>query len=256
MPASSLRRVTWGLGVSVALLAATDALAQSGSRPSSPPRDSGQRPPAGGSGARPPAPAPPAQALALSGYSPVSLHSSGAWSKGDPSLIATFDGKTYAFVNDAERQAFAADPARYVPVLGGDCVVAYAQHGQRVPGSVQHASVQGERLYIFSTPDARAMFAASPASFVNADLAYGGNCVVCAVGMGQAMPGRPEITTVHKGLRYQFPSPDQQREFLANPAKYEATGATRPQAAPPAGARGSSSRPAAPPPSASGSSRR
>jgi YHS domain-containing protein len=196
------------------------------------------------------------QALALSGYSPVSLHSTGAWSKGDPALTAMFDGKTYSFVNDAERQMFTADPARYVPVLGGDCVVAYAQHGQRVPGSVQHASVHAGRLYLFSTPDARQMFAANAASFVDADLAYGGNCVVCAVGMGQAMPGRPEITTVHKGLRYRFPSPDQQREFLANPAKYEATGASRPQVAPTTGPSGSSTRPPVPPPAGSGSGSR
>jgi YHS domain-containing protein len=186
----------------------------------------------------------------------VSLHTSGAWSKGNPSLVATFDGKSYAFVNEAERQAFTASPAQYVPVLGGDCVVAYAQHGQRVPGSVQHASKHGGRLYLFSNADARKMFEANPASLENADLAYGGNCVVCAVGMGQAMPGHPEFTTIHKGLRYQFPSPDQQREFLANPAKYEPMGASRPQAAAPVGPGGSSTRPAPPPPSGSGSSRR
>ncbi len=171
---------------------------------------------------------------------------------GNPRLVATFDGKTYAFVDDAERQAFAATPTQYVPVLGGDCVVAYAQNGQRVPGSVKFASKQGDRLYLFSNADARAMFAANPASFADSDLAYGGNCVVCAVGMGQSMPGRPEFTSIHKGLRYRFPSADQQREFMADPAKYEAIGATRPQAAAPGG---STSRPA-PPPAGSGSGRR
>jgi YHS domain-containing protein len=154
------------------------------------------------------------------------------------------------FSDESERQAFVANPFPYVPALGGDCVVAYSQNGQRVPGSVQHASKHEGRLYLFSSADARTMFEANPASLADADLAYGGNCVVCAVGMGQAMPGRPEFTTIHKGLRYRFPSADQQREFVANPAKYEAMGATRPQAAAPGG---STARPAPPAGSGSGS---
>lgn len=246
-PSRRFTAIPWVLGVAMTMVAASEASAQSGSRPASPPQGSGQRAPAAGSGTATRAPSQPAQAMALSGYSPVPLRTSGAWSKGNPSLAATFDGKTYAFANDSERQAFAADPILYVPVLGGDCVVAYAMHGQRVPGSVQHASKHGGRLFLFSSADARKMFEANPASFENADLAYGGNCVVCAVGMGQSMPGRPEFTTVHKGLRYLFPSPDQQQEFMANPAKYEATGASRPQAAAPAGPGGSATRPAAPP---------
>lgn len=250
MPAHSFRRLAWALSVTMTMIVATNGLAQSGSRPANPPRGSRQRPPAAGSNTAAPARGQPVQSLSLDGYSPVSLHMSGAWSKGNPSLAATFDGKSYAFVNESERQAFVANPFPYVPALGGDCVVAYSQNGQRVPGSVQHASKHEGRLYLFSSADARTMFEANPASLADADLAYGGNCVVCAVGMGQAMPGRPEFTTIHKGLRYRFPSADQQREFVANPAKYEAMGATRPQAAAPGG---STARPAPPAGSGSGS---
>jgi hypothetical protein len=88
---------------------------------------------------------------------------------------------------------FEANPANSVPALGGDCVVALAQMGRRIPGNIRHASFRGGRLFLFSGADAHKMFQAEPARYADADLAYGGNRVVCGVGMQQTVPGKPEL---------------------------------------------------------------
>ena len=221
------------------LLAATSlpALAQSGSR-SYPPGGSGSRssPPAG-SGQRAEQQAP----LALEGYCPVSIIEMKKWVKGDPAHRAVYDGRTYLFADAQGKQMFEANPAKYVPALGGDCVVALVEMGRRVPGNIRHASFHDGRLYLFSNENAHKMFRAQPAKYADADLAYGGNCVVCRVGMRQTVPGKPELAVVHKGLRYLFASADQRSEFLANPAKYEVSATD----APPSGA-GSATRQPAP----------
>jgi len=227
------------------LLAATSlpALAQSGSRSSPPSGPGSPSSPSAGSGQRAAQQAP----LALEGYCPVSILEMQKWVKGNPAHRAVYDGRTYLFANAQGKQMFDANPAKYVPALGGDCVVALVEMGRRVPGNIRHASFQGRRLYLFSNENAHKTFRAEPAKYADADLAYGGNCVVCRVGMQRTVPGKPELAVVHKGLRYLFPSAEQRNEFLANPAKYEVSATDAPpsrpgsQTQPPA--RGSSSRP-------------
>ena len=177
------------------------ALAQSGSR-TSPPSGSGDRnnPPAG-SGQRTGEQAP----LALKGYCPVSILEMRKWVKGDPAYRVVYDGHAYLFANEQGKKMFEANPAKYVPALGGDCVVALVKMGKRVPGDIRYSAVHDGRLFLFAGADAKKMFLADPATYANADLAQGGKCPVCAAG-GHDMPGKPEIAAFHKGLRYLFPS--------------------------------------------------
>lgn len=221
-------------------------IAQSGNR-NHPPTGSGSRasPPAGpaGSGERAADEAP----VALESYCPVSILEMKKWIEGDPDHRAVYDGRTYLFAGAKGKQMFEANPARYVPALGGDCVVALVEMDKRTPGNIRHASFFDDRLYLFANEEARKMFQAEPAKYADADLAYGGNCVVCRVGMRQTVPGKSELAVVHEGLRYLFPSAEQRNEFLANPAKYEVSETEVPptqsgsQPRQPAG--GSSSRP-------------
>ena len=192
---------------SVLLAGSFSALAQSGTRPTPPP----------GSGPRGVQQAP----VALEGYCPVSIIEMRKWVKGDTAHQSVYDGRTYLFANAQGKQMFDANPAKYVPALGGDCVVALVEMGKRVPGNIRHASIHEDRLYLFSSEDGHNMFRAQPAKYADADLAYGGNCVVCRVGAQRDVPGKPELTVVHNGLRYLFPAEEQRNEFLANPAKYE-----------------------------------
>ncbi len=167
--------------------------------------------------------------VALEGYCPVSLKTMGKWAKGYPSIRTVFDGHAYHFANQQGQKMFLADPAKYVPVLGGDCVVSLVKMGKRVSGNIRHAALHEGRLFLFAGEDGKKMFLTDPKAYANADLAYGGNCAVCRVDMNHVMPGKSEFTVLHNGLRYLFPSAAMRDQFLSNPQKYEARLASTPQ---------------------------
>ena len=151
----------------------------------------------------------------------MSLKTMNKWVKGSPAFQSVVDGHTYYFAGQKGKQMFDAKPTDFAPVLRGDCAVTYVKTGKRVPGNIRNAAWHEKRLFTFANADGKRVFLANPKTYANADLAYGGNCVVCRLNMSQAVVGKPEFTVTHKGLRYLFPSVDQRDEFLANPAKYE-----------------------------------
>ncbi len=167
--------------------------------------------------------------VALEGYCPVSLWTVNKWVKGNPSIRTAFDGHAYHFANQQGKKMFLADPARYVPVLGGDCVVSLVKMGKRVPGNIRHSVLHEGRLFLFAGESGKNLFVANPQTYADADLAYGGNCVVCSLNMRQIVVGRREFTVSHKGLRYLFPAAEQRDQFLANPQRYEVRLTSTPQ---------------------------
>ncbi len=160
------------------------------------------------------------QKVALQGYCPVCIIEMRKWVRGDSKHRVQYDGKTYYFPGEKQKQMFLADPAKYVPALGGDCTVCFAKMGKRVPGSIHHAAISHNRLFLFPSEDQKKAFLANPAAYADVDLALDGNCAVCLIEMNKEMPGKPEITAIYHGLRYQFPSEKQRKMFLANPRKY------------------------------------
>ena len=157
---------------------------------------------------------------AMGGYCPVCVLEMKQWMKGSPNHTATFDGKTYHFPGDKQRKMFLSNPAKYAPVLGGDCIVCFADSQQRMAGSVQHATIYRDRLYLFPSSAQKQKFRSDLRRYERADVAYDGNCVVCNREMNEQVPGKPEFTAIHRGLRYFFPSDKQRKMFLANPQKY------------------------------------
>lgn len=158
--------------------------------------------------------------VGLSGYCPVCVVEMKKWVKGSPEVQANYDGQTYLFPNAEQREMFLSDPAKYVPAFGGDCAVCYVNMGKRIPGSLKHAALRNNRLFLFPNDELKQEFLSAPEKFENADLALDGMCAVCRVELNQNVPGNPEIAVVHQGLRYLFPSAEQHDMFLANPAKY------------------------------------
>jgi YHS domain-containing protein len=171
------------------------------------------------------------------------------WVKGDPAYQAAYDGKTYLFADAQGKRMFDSDPAKYVPALGGDCVVALVKMGKRVSGDIRHSAFHDNRLFLFSNEDAQKMFLAQPAAYANADLALNGQCPVCQVNMNQRVAGKPEIAAFHKGFRYLFPAAEQRQTFLASPEKFVSAAGQGTPAASGSGTRqpapGSSARPSA-----------
>ncbi len=193
------------------------AHAQSGSRAASPPPR--QQPAAGsqsssGSGLADDAP------VGLQGYCPVCIVEMKQWVKGNPQIAAEFDGHKYYFPGAEQVAMFRQNPTKYLPALGGDDIVQYSRTGERVPGSLSQGVLHKGRNYFFASAANQQLFQANPVAYENADLALGGECIVCRVGMNQRVAGAPEFTAVHDGLRYQFPAAEQQAEFMKSPASY------------------------------------
>ena len=161
------------------------------------------------------------QRVGLHGYCPVCVVKMKKWVKGQAAYQSTYDNVTYWFPGAEQKAMFDKSPAQFVPALGGDCTVCYAMMGQkRVAGSVRHAALRGGRLFLFPGEEQKEKFRQTPRRFANVDLALGGDCVVCLVHMNKRVAGKPEFAEVYRGIRYLFPSTEQQQAFRKSPAQY------------------------------------
>lgn len=88
---------------------------------------------------------------AAGGYDVVSYFKGGTPLLGSSEFHSSYDGKTYLFADGANRDAFAADPARYVPQYGGRCAYAMAR-GSDVKGDPHHYHIEGGRLFFNLNP--------------------------------------------------------------------------------------------------------
>jgi YHS domain-containing protein len=157
----------------------------------------------------------------MAGYCPVTLQRDGAWVRGRYEYRKEIDGKVFLTAGAKERDALVADMARYMPALGGDCVVSYIARRERVRGSVYHAYQYQGRLYLFADAERKAAFFANPAQYVAADYAADGKCVVTKIEEHRDAPGLPEFAAWHAGKLYLFAGEEQKQRFLKNPERYE-----------------------------------
>jgi YHS domain-containing protein len=160
--------------------------------------------------------------IGLEGYCPVCILDANKWVKGSPEHQATYDGVTYYFPEEAIKRKFLANPAKYVPALGGDCTVCYAKLGKRVPGSVNHSALHDNRLFLFPGEEQKQAFLSNPQEFADVDLALKGDCAVCLVHHNKRVAGKPEFAEIKDGFRYLFVSAREQAAFRKDPARYVA----------------------------------
>ncbi len=85
---------------------------------------------------------------AIDGHDPVSYFN-GSPRQGSPDFASSWRGVTYHCSDDANRRAFAADPARYVPAYGGWCATAMAEGGRKVEIDPGNYKVTDGRLFLF-----------------------------------------------------------------------------------------------------------
>ena len=157
---------------------------------------------------------------ALSGYCPVCLVKGNKLVKGDPKISSVYDGKSYLFPSSEQKRMFDANPAAFVPTLGGNCTVCKVEMNKDVPGKADFHVTRNGRLYLFPSAKQRDMFLANPDKYADADVVLGGNCSVCKIELRKDVPGDPEISVDYNGRRYLFPAEKQRRMFLANLSKY------------------------------------
>lgn len=158
--------------------------------------------------------------VGLDGYCPVCIVEHGKWEKGSAEIQSTFDGIAYQFPTKSIQRIFDANPQKYVPVLGGDCIVCLEKAGKRVPGRVQHAALHNQRLYLFPSDAEKQTFIADPLAYSQTDLAIDGECIVCLAKADKHVAGSAKHTVIHDGLRYQFPSENEADLFRQSPSDF------------------------------------
>jgi len=87
---------------------------------------------------------------AASGFDVVSYHS-GQPLRGSGDHVARYDGATYVFASEANKQAFESEPSRYVPAFGGYCSYGVSLGHEFVADPCVWEIVDG-RLYLNKDP--------------------------------------------------------------------------------------------------------
>lgn len=85
--------------------------------------------------------------LALTGYDPVSYFTGNAPVKGQPAFTAGHRGLTYRFATAENRDAFAANPARFAPQYDGYCAYGVSR-GYKVGVDPLAYKVVSGKLYL------------------------------------------------------------------------------------------------------------
>ncbi|MGF1448704.1 MAG: YHS domain-containing (seleno)protein [Opitutales bacterium] len=86
--------------------------------------------------------------VALSGYDPVTYFESEKPARGNKSITTEHQGVTYRFANEANRETFLKDPAKFEPAYGGWCAYAVVKGGKTSPDPKRYKIVDG-RLLLF-----------------------------------------------------------------------------------------------------------
>ncbi|WP_298914716.1 YHS domain-containing (seleno)protein [uncultured Algimonas sp.] len=88
-----------------------------------------------------------APTLAVQGYDVVSYQTPGEPVEGLARFSADHDGATYRFSDQANLDAFTADPARFVPAYGGFCAYGVSK-GKKFDADPEAYTVVDGRLYL------------------------------------------------------------------------------------------------------------
>ena len=90
----------------------------------------------------------PSSGVALEGYCPVAYFAVNQAVKGSPEFASTHNGVTYYFVSEEARQAFDAEPEKFLPAYGGWCALGIAL-GDKFPVDPTRFKIVDGRLLLF-----------------------------------------------------------------------------------------------------------
>jgi YHS domain-containing protein len=85
--------------------------------------------------------------LAIHGYDPVAYFTDGKPVEGKAEFTHSYEGTVWRFATAANRDAFAADPARYAPQYGGYCAWAVSE-GYTAPIDPDAWRIENGKLYL------------------------------------------------------------------------------------------------------------
>ena len=107
----------------------------------------------------------------LRGNDAVAYFTAGTATKGQPAIRSTYDGDVYRFVSEANKQAFDANPKRFVPAYAGFCASG-APYALKANIGANVFTIYEDRLYLFGSERSKANFMMDVAQNVKAGDAY------------------------------------------------------------------------------------
>ncbi len=97
------------------------------------------------------------EGVAVGGYDPVAYFTEGKPVKGSEEFTLKHDGATWRFASGENRDAFAADPAKYAPQYGGYCAYAVAK-GSTAKAEPDAWTIHDGKLYLNFDKSVRAIW--------------------------------------------------------------------------------------------------
>ncbi len=85
--------------------------------------------------------------IAVGGYDTVAFFTDHKPVNGDPGISATFQGATYIFSSQENKNLFLADPVKYTPQCGGFCAFGVSV-GALFPVDITTWQIRGGKLYL------------------------------------------------------------------------------------------------------------
>ncbi|MFM2422489.1 MAG: hypothetical protein RL291_1019 [Pseudomonadota bacterium] len=101
------------------------------------------------------------QGVGAGGYDLVAYLTQNAAVPGSPAIALEHQGVTWRFATEQNRDAFKADPAKYLPQYGGYCAWAVAS-GYTAPSDPEAFSVVDGKLYLNYSKAVRFLWARDP----------------------------------------------------------------------------------------------
>jgi len=87
--------------------------------------------------------------LAINGYDPVAYFTQSKAEEGNKSIRADYQGVTYFFASEKDKNLFTENPAKYEPQYGGWCAYAMGAKGEKVEVDPETFKIIDGKLYLF-----------------------------------------------------------------------------------------------------------
>ena len=87
--------------------------------------------------------------VAASGYDVVAYFTEDQALEGDQNITSTFQGVTYLFTSQKNKDIFEQSPLKYTPQYGGWCAYAMGKKGEKVSVNPKAYSIENGKLYLF-----------------------------------------------------------------------------------------------------------
>ena len=85
--------------------------------------------------------------IAIQGYDPVAYFTVSKPTPGDKTIQATYEGATYYFTSQENKDAFTKNPEQYVPQYGGFCAYGMSE-GYKAPVKPESFTIVNNKLYL------------------------------------------------------------------------------------------------------------